>query len=165
MAEKLVRKNWSREETILALDLYYQVPFSKIYSSNPKIISLAEKLGRTPGSVGMKMCNLAAFDETLLSKGRSGLKNGSKLDKIIWNEFKEDYQKLLDEKEKAMQILGLMEDIQIDDNDSAEILIPNIDADLTVETMVKIRKGQSFFRKAVLSSYTERCCLDRKSVV
>lgn len=35
------RKNWTREETILAFDLYCKVPFSKISKTNEKIIDLA----------------------------------------------------------------------------------------------------------------------------
>ena len=42
MAEKY-RIKWSREETILAFDLYCKVPFSKISKTNPDIIELADK--------------------------------------------------------------------------------------------------------------------------
>ena len=38
MAEKY-RVKWSREETILAFDLYCKVPFSKISKTNPDIMS------------------------------------------------------------------------------------------------------------------------------
>ena len=53
---------WSREETILAFDLYCRTPFGKISQGNPEIIKLAHLLGRTPGSVGLKMHNLAHYD-------------------------------------------------------------------------------------------------------
>lgn len=56
---------WSREETILAYELYCRTPFSKISQSNPEIKKLAELLGRTPGSVGLKMHNLAHYDPEL----------------------------------------------------------------------------------------------------
>ena len=52
------RKNWTREETILAFDLYCKVPFSKISKTNEKIIDLAKVIGRTPSAVGLKMANL-----------------------------------------------------------------------------------------------------------
>ncbi len=67
MADKY-RKKWSREETILAFDLYCKIPFSKIGQTNPDIIKLAELIGRTPGSVGLKMANLAACDPEILGK-------------------------------------------------------------------------------------------------
>ena len=56
---------WSRDETILAFELYCRTPLGKIGQSNPDIVELAELLGRTPGSVGLKMHNLAHFDSTL----------------------------------------------------------------------------------------------------
>lgn len=56
---------WSRDETILAFGLYCRTLFGKIGQSNPDIVELAELLGRTPGSVGLKMHNLAHFDSTL----------------------------------------------------------------------------------------------------
>lgn len=56
---------WSRDETILVFDLYCRTPFGKIGRSNADIIELAELLGRTPGSVGLKLHNLAYFDSTL----------------------------------------------------------------------------------------------------
>ena len=56
---------WSREETILAFDLYCRTPFRKISQGNPEIIELAQLLGRTPGAVGLKMHNLAHYDPEL----------------------------------------------------------------------------------------------------
>ena len=47
---------WSREEIILAFDLYCRTPFGKISQGNPEIIKLAQLLGRTPGSVGLNNC-------------------------------------------------------------------------------------------------------------
>lgn len=42
---------WSREETILAFDLYCRTPFKKITKTNKDIIELAKLLGRTPSGV------------------------------------------------------------------------------------------------------------------
>jgi hypothetical protein len=43
-------KAWSREELILAFDLYCRVPFSKTKANNPQVVSLSRILGRTPAS-------------------------------------------------------------------------------------------------------------------
>ena len=67
------RKNWTREETILAFDLYCKVPFSKISKTNEKIIDLAKVIGRTPSAVGLKMANLARFDKELQSRDVSAI--------------------------------------------------------------------------------------------
>lgn len=78
------RRNWTREEILVAMALYHQIPFGKIGRNNPEIISLAKVLGRTPSALAMKMCNLASFDQTLRDRNVNGLSNGSKLDKEIW---------------------------------------------------------------------------------
>ena len=80
-------RKWTRDETILALGLYFQIPFAKISSRNQEIRKLAQLMKRSPASLSMKMDNLGRFDETLAQKGISGLKNGSKSEKEIWDEF------------------------------------------------------------------------------
>lgn len=87
-------KKWSREETILAYELYCRTPFSKIAKSNKEIIALAELLGRTPSSVGLKMANLAHYDPEIQKKNLAGMAHGSRLDKQICEEFAEDWEKL-----------------------------------------------------------------------
>jgi hypothetical protein len=55
-------RTWSRDELVVAMNLYCKLPFGQLHQRNPVIIALAEKLGRTPGSVAMKLCNLASLD-------------------------------------------------------------------------------------------------------
>jgi len=54
------RKNWTRKELILAINLYCKTPFGRIHSRNPDIIKLSQFLGRTPGAIAWKMCNFAS---------------------------------------------------------------------------------------------------------
>jgi len=75
------RKNWSREELIIALNLYCRTPFGRINKSYLDIIDIAKKLGRTPSAVSMKMCNFARFDPQLQKRNVKGLEHGSKQDK------------------------------------------------------------------------------------
>ena len=58
----MARRNWTREETILAMDLYTRIPFSKIGKSNQEIIQLAQIINRTPDAVAYKMSNLEHYD-------------------------------------------------------------------------------------------------------
>ena len=69
-------EKWNREETILAFELYCRTPCSKISQSNKEIQELAELLGRTPGSVGLKMHNLAHFDPELQKRNVSAMAHG-----------------------------------------------------------------------------------------
>ena len=82
---------WSREETILAYELYCRTPFSKISQSNPEIKKLAELLGRTPGSVGLKMHNLAHYDPELKKRNVTAMAHGSKLDGEIFTMIGQNY--------------------------------------------------------------------------
>lgn len=78
---------WSREELVLAIELYCRVPFGRITTRNPDICSLARLLGRTPASVTRKLGNFGAFDPELAARNVSGLTHGSKLDREVWDEF------------------------------------------------------------------------------
>lgn len=78
---------WTRDELILAVNLYCKLPFGKMHKSNPEIIRFASLIGRTPSSIALKLGNFASFDPTLKARGIKGASNASKLDKIIWDEF------------------------------------------------------------------------------
>ena len=53
---------WTREHFLIALNLYCKLPFGKLHNGNPIIMEVAEKMGRTPNSLAMKLCNFAALD-------------------------------------------------------------------------------------------------------
>ena len=58
-------RKWTREETILALGLYFQIPFAKISSRNREVCEMARLMKRSPASLSMKMGNLGRFDPSL----------------------------------------------------------------------------------------------------
>ncbi len=146
---------WNREETILALELYCRTPFGKIDQRNPEVIELAKLLGRTPGSVGLKMFNLARFDPELKKRNIKSMRNGSKLDGEIYDEFSKDWEEL---SFQAQLIRAKLQDKTI-----SEIVdfgdIESIPVGEYREHMMKTRVGQYFFRMAVLNSYGNRCCV------
>ena len=143
------RKNWTREETILALALYCKIPFGRINKTNPQIVDLANSIGRTPSALAMKMCNFGRFDPELSKRGVSGLAHGGKLDKIIWDEFYQNMEELYAEAESTLSGASLLLPAE-------EIEIP---AGEDITTVSKARKGQAFFRNAVLSAYDNTCCI------
>ena len=148
------RRNWTREETILAFELYCRTPFSKISKTNKDVIELAGIIGRTPSSVGLKMANLAHYDPELLSKNVSGMVHGSKMDKAVWDEFSNNWEEL---SYQAKVILSQKKGDSI-----REILLSDgIDIQPGYDSyqMTKTRVGQYFFRSTVLSSYSNRCCI------
>jgi 5-methylcytosine-specific restriction protein A len=95
---------WTRDELILALDLYFKCPPWTVNEKHPEIIALSKLLNglaihllrpnaetfRNPNGVHKKMFNLQWWDKT----HPGGLSNGSKLDKIIFEEFVDDKEHL-----------------------------------------------------------------------
>lgn len=145
--------NWTREEHILAFNLYCKIPFTKINTNYPPVKELAEILGRSNGSVAMKLANFARLDPTLKARNISGLTQGAKGEETVWNEFHTNWDELAYESER---ILAKYKDVPVD----SEILdIPvNIEGKERI-ALVRQRINQNFFRKMVLASYNYRCCI------
>lgn len=146
---------WSREETILAFDLYCRTAFAKISRINKDIIELAGLLGRTPSAVGLKMHNLAHYDPELQARNIRAMAHGSKLDEQIWEEFCNDWEGLSYQAqcilaEKRKQDLVLSIDMTMTD------FFPQGEYR---EQMLKTRVGQYFFRMSVLNAYHNKCCI------
>jgi len=151
-------RNWTEEETLLALCLYLQTPFGKIHSKNPDIIGLANALDRTPGSVGMKMINLAALNPRVLESGRVGLQNYSKLDGTVWQQYSSDWVMLSKQADTLGNILSAKLVSGVAESRSVFKHSPPSGGTM-IETVVKQRRGQEFFRRSVMANYKERCCI------
>jgi len=148
------RRPWRREERIAAFRLYCLLPFGRLHHTNPEIVALARALDRTPSSVAMKLVNLASLDPAITATGRKGLGNASEGDRRIWDEFHEDWEAL---EEESLEILGRL---GVPDGEVPIALgqVPR-SGETTVEALVNVRRGQDFFRRAVLASYSGRCCI------
>jgi len=57
----MARDNWTREQLILAFNLYCKLPFGRLHHRNPQIIELAGMIGRTPSAVAWKLSNFASL--------------------------------------------------------------------------------------------------------
>lgn len=147
---------WTKDQLKLAFHLYCQLPFGKLHHSNPDIIKLAKLIGRTPDAVAMKLVNLASLDPAIIKSGRKGLGNASALDREVWEEFNADWEGLAVESERLRQSLDPGAQ-PVDDAD--EELVPEDYTGETKQIITEQRIKQSFFRRAVLSSYGGRCCM------
>jgi putative restriction endonuclease len=56
---------WTRDELILALNLYCKLPFGRLHSRNPEVIHLAHLIDRKPNAVAYKLVNFASLDPSL----------------------------------------------------------------------------------------------------
>lgn len=166
----MTRRDWTRSELLQALRLYMRLPFGRLHDRNPEIIALAERIGRTPGSVGMKACNFASLDAAITSTGRRGLSGASAADRTIWAEF------MANPEEVAAEAEALADQLPISPNErqgstppppasldpQSSIFDPHF-PDASTETelprLTRARRVQSFFRAAVLTSYESRCAI------
>jgi putative restriction endonuclease len=147
------RTNWSREEMLVAFNLYCKIPFGQIHIRNPKIIRLAEFLKRTPSAVSWKLANFARFDETLKSRNIKGASHGSKLEKEIWDNYKADPEQIIFESEKLLREKNID---SFEDQSNASLKERNFVGE-DVERNVKTRINQNFFRAMVLATYENAC--------
>lgn len=145
---------WTREHEIVVLDLYCRIPFQKANNSNKNIQDLAELLGRSTNSVKMKIGNFGSFDPELKRLGIAGLDGTSHLDKDVWNYYYGRWNLLAYD---AKQILANYHQnkIEIEVGIDSITFPPGEERECTL----KQRINQTFFRSAVLSSYSNRCCI------
>jgi putative restriction endonuclease len=148
-------KDWTRDEHILAFNLYCKIPFGSIHMRNPLIIELARILGRRVGSVSLKLSNFARLDPALQARGIRGMSHGAKGEKEIWHEFAEHPETLVFESERLLaERLGQSIE-QVADVDTNDLPAAGIEREATV----RVRVNQSFFRSRILSAYNFRCCV------
>lgn len=155
----MMRNKWTREETIIAFNVFCKIPFKESSKANPTIIKFAELIGRSPSALNMKVGNFGRLDPDLRKKGIVGLSHGSKMEEYIWDEFNGNWDKLVFESELiiAKYLNKSIEEIsEIDFNDIKECT--------NREVIVKQRVNQSFFRATVLSSYNFKCCITNLSI-
>lgn len=143
---------WTRDQLLLALRLYMQLPFGKLHRLNPDIIDLASQIGRTSNAMAMKACNFANLDPALQARGIRGLPNLSNADRQIWTEFLNNSESLAAEAEEAAVRFAHVEEPAV-----ADLRIP--DGPTEVERIVRVRRVQSFFRAAVLTTYENKCAI------
>ncbi|MGH8492167.1 MAG: HNH endonuclease [Moraxellaceae bacterium] len=151
--------NWTREQLLVALNLYCQLDFGKFHQGNPLIIATTKQLDRTPSALAMKLCNLASLDPAITASGRKGLDGASALDKKVWAEFQAQPDKVGLESVAAMDALASKENtLEPLSSNSVNEAVPDYFGSNTT-ALVTVRRKQYFFRKAVLSSYESRCCM------
>jgi 5-methylcytosine-specific restriction enzyme A len=136
MSSQKVRAHWSRDEIILALDLYFDPNRGSIDSRNSKVIELSatlrklpihtnrynEEKFRNPNGISLKLSNFLSIDPNYPGKGMPAYSN---LDKEIFFEFQNDIPQL---REIAKHIRAVANDPslkaelqEIDDDDDKGI--------------------------------------------
>jgi HNH endonuclease len=146
---------WTRDELIIAFNLYCKIPFGSIDETNPVVIALANVLGRTPGALSWKLANFARLDPSLKARGVKGARHGSKGEVEVWEEFNNNWDSLAFESERLLAQLTKQSVEELNDLNEDELPREGIER----ERVVKVRVNQRFFRSTVLASYESRCCI------
>jgi predicted restriction endonuclease len=153
-----VKTGWTRQQLLVAFNLYCQMPFGKMHSRNPEIIKYAELIGRTPSALAMKLTNIASLDPAITSTGRKGLKGASAADEAMWQEMQTNWEHFAIEAQSATSVLGATVDV----TSMPDEVIDYTGSNKIVQTTTRV--GQDFFRRSVLSAYNYQCCITGLSV-
>lgn len=145
---------WTREETIVAFNVYCKIPFKSSSKTHPMIIKYANLLNRTPSALNMKIGNIGRLDPDLKRQGISGLVHGAKMEEEIWKEFRENPEQLAYESEKIIARLT-NQSIEM----STSIRTDDLPQGRERSVIIKQRVNQSFFRSTVMSAYNFHCCI------
>jgi len=148
-------ENWTREQHVLAFNLYSQIPFGTIHMRNPKLQVLAKLIGRSVGAVSYKLANFARLDPALHARNIKGADHGAKGEEEVWNEFAKNPEALAFESQRLMaKYTGqdLLEYAEVKTDD-----LPPEGKER--DAIVKQRVNQDFFRRRVLSVYNTTCCI------
>ncbi|MER8806053.1 HNH endonuclease [Mesorhizobium australicum] len=96
--------DWTWDEHVLALDLYFQLKGTAFSKIHPKVLALSELLRTTGGFVGsaastkfrnangvnMKLMNFRRLDPDMQAAGLVGLTRGSRGEVEVWNRYVDD---------------------------------------------------------------------------
>jgi hypothetical protein len=168
----LIKRNpaWSREELILALELY--LARGIVDDRSAEVIELSKKLGklaaveqinpqvfRNPNGVAMKLGNFAALDPNYSGKG---LRGGGKNDKVIWDEFADNPYALA---QAATQIRANLKATEqntvnelVKESESTEFQTETReDTRVRIASSIVSRRGQNAFRQSLLNAYSGKC--------
>jgi putative restriction endonuclease len=160
-------KRWTRDELLIALNVYHKLNFGQFHSRQPVVMALAKKMERTSNSVAMKLCNLASFDPALKLRGIKGLAGAGKLDRAVWNEFHANLNEAVPASEEALRkLFNADESSVLELTPKAGVRVFKQPPIGPTESManVKLRRGQEFFRDAVLNNFGGCCGVSRLSV-
>ncbi len=152
----MTRDNWNREQLIVALNLYWKIPYNKISgSSNSLIQQIAPIINRTPAALAYKLMNFTSLDDEKQKIGNKGKSAASSSDKEVWNEYFGKWEKLtLD----SSAILSVIQNKPIDTILELEDDYEFVEGKEKIR-LVKTRVNQNDFRQRVLASYNEKCCI------
>lgn len=160
---------WDENEITLCLGLYYLYS-SGMVSYKKGVIKLGNLLGRSEGSVKLKLGNISNCDNPL-----KGLPNINKLDLIVFKKYGNNLDNLFLDIGKILSMEAYRNrdaSILLDNNPYSDLYDTNLPdhdclrdsslADYSAEDkegFVRVREKQWAFRMSLLSNYGRTCCV------
>lgn len=146
--------DWTREQNILALELYLTLPFGRMHQGNPLVMELGELIGRSAGAVAFRLGNYASLDPALQSRGVRGFSNISNSAEELWREFISNREALSFE---AARLKAARRGTDVEDEIDTWDISSLEGRDR--EAVVRTRVNQGLFRRMILARYRETCCV------
>jgi putative restriction endonuclease len=157
------KRNWSREEFILVMNLYTKIPYGQFHANNPEVKKLATLLDRTPGAIAYKLVHFSGLDPYHKNRGIKGLANPGNNAIAIYNEFVKNWDEMLYDSEL---LLAKYQNKSIEETTLDKDEYHSLQNDLllgkkgiNVERLVKARVNQSLFRKVIIGNYYKACAI------
>ena len=148
----MAKRLWTRDEMILTLALYFQLPFGRLNHTTPEVRELAKLMNRTENAVALRLVNFAACDPYIINSGRSGMPGGLSVCMPYWNEFANNKEALFLE---AATIRNQIQNQTFEQTLHIESQMVGLDK----MAYVKQRVNQNAFRAMVLNNYDSRCAI------
>lgn len=167
-AGRTPRRNWSREETMMAFALYMILEPRECDDKGADVRRLASAIHRTPNSVALKIWNIAAYDSNRRASGRVGMRHGSRRDAEMWEQYAAEGDRFLS------RCLALL----CNTVPPSSISTPPLEngrfsaVDATTQLLVSgtpegeermalavQRVHQRYFRNSLMTNYSGRCCI------
>lgn len=152
-------RRWTRDELLIALNLYHKLTFGQMHGRQPAIVAVAGKMERGANSLAMKLCNFASLDPALRMRGIKGLSGASALDRTIWSEFHANLAEAAPTSEVAFRkLFGADEASEVEVTPKEGVRVRKAPTGPTeTKVPVKVRRGQEYFRQAVLNNFGGQC--------
>lgn len=140
---------WSREDIIIAYALYCVTPLNQINPTNKAIQQVSEIIPHSVASIVMRMRNFQHIDP----RAGEGLGHVAKADKLIYEEFKNDWGELSVQAERLTG-LALF--------DASPLQGAKPLSSLTNRS--RVSRERQFFHRAVFSAYDSHCYISGCSI-
>jgi putative restriction endonuclease len=154
-------KRWTRNELLIVLNLYHKLRFGQYDQRQIVVRELAQKLGRTPSSVAMKLSNLASLDPVLKLRGIEGLSGASSLDREVWEEFQSDLATMTEQSQIAFDQLFTSQPNETTEVIPGKGIVVNdlVEEGTETSAWITVRRKQKIFRQMVLNNYDSKCAI------